>query len=85
MNWGDELSKINDAYLIFNIKTNEIVGVIEADDGRYDFQIAMKMNSLGYSIIRLNFDDLVFGGEKLKKELQIRRATQDLMEGLDDW
>lgn len=82
MEWGEQLASINDGYLIFNSKTNEIVGIIEADEGRYDMQIAMHMAQLGYAIIRLNFDDLVDGGIRLKNKFQVKKATQQLMEGL---
>lgn len=82
MEWGEQLASINDGYLIFSNKTNEIVGIIEADEGRYDMQIAMRMAQLGYAIIRLNFDDLVDGGIRLKNKFQVKKATQQLMEGL---
>lgn len=83
MNWEEQLSSIDDAYLIFNARTMEMVGLIEADEGRYDMQIAIKMASMGYTIMRLNFDDLVEGGIEFKRKLQVQKATQDLMEGLE--
>ena len=86
--WEEELSKINDAYLILDAKTMEMVGLVEADEGRYDMQIAMKMASLGYTIMRLNFDELVQGGSVFKQKLHVRNATNQIFkiieEGFDD-
>lgn len=82
MKWTEQLSSVNDGYLIIDFKTNELIGIIEADEGRYDMQIAMKMNQLGYVIMRLNFDELVDGGIKFKNKLNVQKATQQLMEGL---
>lgn len=84
-NWADSLSKINDGYLIIDSSTSELVGIIEANEGRYDMQIAIKMARMGYTIMRLNFDDLIEGGQKIKKDFQIKKANQQLMEGLDDY
>lgn len=73
--WGEKLSKINDAYLIFDSKTMEMVGLVEADEGRYDMQIAMKMATLGYTIMRLNFDELVQGGSVFRQELHTQNIA----------
>lgn len=82
MEWAEQLSSVNDGYLIIDFKTSELIGIIEADEGRYDMQIAMKMNQLGYVIMRLNFNELVDGGIKFKNKLNVQKATQQLMEGL---
>lgn len=82
MEWVEQLSSINDGYLIIDNKTAMLIGIIEADDGRHDMEIMMKMHELGYAIRRLNFDDLVNGGIKFKNKMQVQKATQQLMEGL---
>lgn len=81
--WEEQISAINDAYLIINSRTAELIGIIEADDGRHDMEIALRMSQLGYTILRLNFDDLVDGAIKFKNKLQVERATRELMEGLE--
>lgn len=81
--WEEQISSVNDAYLIINSRTAELVGIIEADDGRHDMEIALKMGQLGYAILRLNFDDLVDGARKFKNKMQVERATKQLMEGLE--
>ena len=81
--WTDKMSRMNDGYLIINAKTSELVGIIEADDGKHDIEIALRMGQLGYTILRLNFDDLVDGGIRFKNKIQVQRATQQLMEGLE--
>ena len=41
------------------------------------------MSQLGYTILRLNFDDLIEGGIRFKNKIQVQKATQQLMEGLE--
>lgn len=81
--WTDKMSTMNDGYLIMNAKTAQLVGIIEADEGKHDIEIALKMSQLGYTILRLNFDDLVEGGIRFKNKIQVQKATQQLMEGLE--
>lgn len=81
--WEEQISAVNDAYLIINSRTAELVGIIEADDGRHDMEFALKMGQLGYAVLRLNFDDLVEGANRFINKLQVERATRQLMEGLE--
>ena len=81
--WEEQISSMDDAYLIIDAKTAALVGIIKADDGRHDIEITLKMSQLGYTIVRLNFDDLIDGGIKFKNKMQVRRATEQLMEGLE--
>ena len=81
--WTEKMAAMNDAFLIIDNKTAMLVGIIEADDGRHDIEIMMKMHELGYAIRRLNFDDLVDGGIKFINKMQVQKATQQLMEGLE--
>lgn len=81
--WTDKMSTMNDGYLIMNAKTAQLVGIIEADEGKHDIEIALKMSQLGYTILRLNFDDLVEGGIRFKNKIQVQKVTQQLMEGLE--
>lgn len=80
--WTEQISSINDAYLIIDNKTAGLVGIVEADDGRHDLELTIKMNQLGYTILRLNFDILVDGGMQFRNKIQVEKATKHLMEGL---
>ena len=87
MEWTEKMASMNDAYLILK-QTGELVGLVEADDGRHDMEIAMKMAQLGYVIMRLNFDELVQGGSVFRQKLHVRSATNQIFkiieEGFDD-
>ena len=42
--WTDKMSTMNDGYLIMNAKTDQLLGIIEAEECKHDIEIAVKMS-----------------------------------------